>query len=66
MNGTQPDFQNAAYEELLGLYIRVTKQYVKIEPLLKQAAKDRNLRKKQRQVFINAIKEIEKRRNQQK
>lgn len=66
MMGAQPDFQDAAYNELLSLYVRVTKQYNKIEPLLKQAAKDRNLRKKQRLIFVNALKEIEKRRNQNK
>ena len=58
--GAHPDFQNAAYNELLNLYIR-TKQGEKIYPVFKRAAIDKNLRKKQRIIFQNGLKEIEKR-----
>ena len=55
-------FQNAAYMELLGLYTR-TKQGIKIGPMVMRASKDKQLTAKQRQVFINALAEIQKRIN---
>ena len=54
-------FLDAAYKELLSVYIR-TKQGIKIEPLLREAAKNKKLSKKQREEFGNAVQEIEKRR----
>ena len=54
------NFQNAAYMELLSLYSR-TKQGIKIGPMIMRASKDKQLTAKQRQVFINALAEIQKR-----
>jgi TRAP-type C4-dicarboxylate transport system substrate-binding protein len=56
------NFQNAAYMELLSLYTR-TKQGIKIGPMIMRASKDKHLTAKQRQVFINALAEIQKRMN---
>ena len=54
------NFQNAAYMELLGVYTR-TKQGIKIAPMVMRASKDKQLTAKQRQVFVNALEEIQKR-----
>ena len=57
--GKQHNFQEAAYNELTRVYI-ITKQGMKIEPLLKRAAADKRLEKRQRQVFANLLVQIEK------
>ena len=62
--GKQHNFQEAAYNELTRVYA-MTKQIVKIEPLLKRAAADKRLEKRQRQVFANLLAQIEKAKKQQ-
>lgn len=57
--GKQHNFQEAAYNELTRVYI-ISKQGMKIEPLLKRAAADKRLEKRQRQVFANLLVQIEK------
>ena len=57
--GKQHNFQEAAYNELTRVYA-MTKQIVKIEPLLKRAAADKRLEKRQRQVFANLLAQIGK------
>ena len=60
----QRDFQEAAYNELIRVYV-ITKQGIKIEPLVKQAITDKRLVKRQRQVFSNLLAQIEKAKQQQ-
>ena len=62
--GKQHNFQEAAYNELTRVYA-MTKQIVKIEPLLKRAAADKRLEKRQRQIFSNLLAQIEKAKQQQ-
>ena len=62
--GKQHNFQEAAYNELTRVYA-MTKQIVKIEPLLKRAAADKRLEKRQRQIFTNLLAQIEKAKKQQ-
>lgn len=63
-NGKQHNFLEAAYNELLRIYV-LSKQGMKIEPLVKRAAADRRLYKNQRQIFANLLKEIRKAGTQQ-
>ena len=58
----QRDFLEAAYKELIHVYV-VSKQGMKIEPLLKRASEDKKMNKRQRLVFSNLLSEIEKKRN---
>ena len=62
--GKQHNFQEAAYNELIRVYV-MTKQGMKIEPLVKQAITDKRLVKRQRQVFSNLLAQIEKAKQQQ-
>ena len=62
--GKQHNFQEAAYNELTRVYA-MTRQIVKIEPLLKRAAADKRLEKRQRQIFTNLLAQIEKAKKQQ-
>ena len=62
--GEQHNFQEAAYSELIRVYV-MTKQGMKIEPLVKQAITDKRLVKRQRQVFSNLLAQIEKAKQQQ-
>lgn len=62
-NAKQHNFLEAAYKELLRVYV-ISKQGMKIEPLLKRASEDKSLYKRQRQVFANLLAEIAKARNQ--
>lgn len=55
----QHNFQEAAYKELTRVYL-LSKQGEKIEPLLKLASVDKCLNKRQRQVFLNLLVEINK------
>lgn len=57
---THPDFQDAGYNELLSLYARGTNEPMKIGPLLEKAAKDKNLRNRQRQRFVRMLEEFNK------
>ena len=59
----QRDFQDAAYKELIRVY-SISRQGAKIEPLLKRAASDKSLTERQRLVFDNLLKEIDKVRKQ--
>lgn len=59
----QRDFQEAAYKELIRIYV-ISKQGMKIEPLLKRASEDKRLNKRQRLVFSNLLTEIDKARKQ--
>ena len=62
--GKQHNFQEAAYNELIRVYV-MTKHGMKIEPLVKQAITDKRLVKRQRQVFSNLLAQIEKAKQQQ-
>lgn len=56
----QPDLQNAGYGELLYLYSRLSKEPMKIGPLLEKAAKDESLRQRDRQRFVHMLEEFNK------
>ena len=62
--GKQHNFQEAAYIELLRTYA-MTRQNLKIEPLMKRAAADKQLEKRQRLIFKNMLDKIEKAKQQQ-
>ena len=53
----QRDFQEAAYQELVRVYV-MSRQVLKIEPLLKRASADKSLTKRQRLVFSNLLTKI--------
>jgi hypothetical protein len=59
----QRDFQDAAYKELVRIYA-VSRQRMKIEPLLKRASEDKCLNNRQRLVFSNLLTQIDKARKQ--
>ena len=57
--GKQHNFQEAAYNELIRVYA-MSRQGMKIEPLVKRATADKRLEKRQRQVFSNLLAQIKK------
>ena len=59
-NGSR-SFIASAYKELMVVYAK-TGQQQKIEPLLREAANNKRVYKKQRDEFSNIIREVEKRR----
>ncbi len=60
----QHNFQEAAYNELAKVYI-ISKQPLKIKPLLKRASTDKRMNKHQRQVFANLLTQIDNAEKQQ-